>query len=130
MRVVMTNHGPDYERAKWVCLASTIIKMGESWESFFRRVIVISDAIRRNIASRWPHTPLYILYTMVSLSTEICSDDAYLELGIKPGRHILGMSRFEPEKNLHHLIDAFNRTGLARYGYKLVLAGDVDFEDD
>lgn len=40
------------------------------------------------------------------------------------------MSRFVPEKNLHHLIDAFNRTGLARYGYKLVLAGDADFEDD
>lgn len=132
MRVVMTNHGPDYERAKWGRLARTIIKMGESWGSRFSDdVIVISDAIRRNIASRYGRTGrVHLIYNGVP-EPEICSDDAYFsELGIKPGRYILGMSRFVPEKNLHHLIDAFNRTGLARYGYKLLLAGDADFEDD
>ena len=38
------------------------------------------------------------------------------------------MGRFVPEKNFHHLINAF--TALAPNEYKLVLAGDADFEDN
>lgn len=38
------------------------------------------------------------------------------------------MCRFVPEKNLHHLIEAFSK--LDAKGCKLVLAGDTDFEDD
>ena len=42
------------------------------------------------------------------------------------------MCRFVPEKNLHHLVEAFtkikNRDGAK--DIKLVLAGDTDFEDD
>lgn len=38
------------------------------------------------------------------------------------------MCRFVPEKNLHHLIEAFVQT--KHEGYKLVLAGDTDFEDE
>lgn len=38
------------------------------------------------------------------------------------------MCRFVPEKNLHHLVEAFTR--IDSKGCKLVLAGDTDFEDD
>ena len=38
------------------------------------------------------------------------------------------MCRFVPEKNLHHLIEAFSRT--EHRECKLVIAGDSDFEDD
>lgn len=41
---------------------------------------------------------------------------------------ILGMCRFVPEKNLHHLIEAFKK--LEAGDCKLVLAGDTDFEDE
>ena len=51
MRVVMTNHGPDYERAKWGRLARTIIKMGAATSP----LAMAAHAV-------------YILYTMVSLS--------------------------------------------------------------
>lgn len=37
------------------------------------------------------------------------------------------MCRFVPEKNLHHLIEAFIKTNTKEC--KLVLAGDTDFED-
>ena len=37
------------------------------------------------------------------------------------------MCRFVPEKNLHHLIEACAKIDMK--GYKLVLAGDADFED-
>jgi glycosyltransferase involved in cell wall biosynthesis len=38
------------------------------------------------------------------------------------------MGRFVPEKNFHQLIRSFS--ALTGNGYKLVLAGDADFEDD
>jgi glycosyltransferase involved in cell wall biosynthesis len=132
LRVVTTNHGPDYERNKWGTLAKKIIKLGESLGARFSDdVIVISDVIRRNLATRYHRTRnVHLIYNGVS-DPEICTDDAYFRsLGIAPQRYVLGMCRFVPEKNLHHLIDAFLLSGLATEGYKLVLAGDADFEDD
>ena len=132
LRVVTTNHGPDYERAKWGRAARMIIKLGESLGSRFSDdVIVISDVIRRNIATRYGRTRrVHLIYNGVP-APEICTDDAYFaSLSIEPQRYVLGMSRFVPEKNLHHLVEAFERAGLASKGYKLVLAGDADFEDD
>ena len=60
---------------------------------------------------------------------EICDYPEYFEeLGIEKGKYILGMCRFVPEKNLHHLIEAFKK--LEAGDCKLVLAGDTDFEDE
>ncbi|MGN1228265.1 MAG: glycosyltransferase family 4 protein, partial [Prevotella sp.] len=56
------------------------------------------------------------------------------ELGIEKGKYILGMCRFVPEKNLHHLVSAFAEIKKFKNenikGLKLVLAGDTDFEDE
>ena len=41
---------------------------------------------------------------------EICDFPEYFEeLGIEKGKYILGMCRFVPEKNLHHLVEAFSK---------------------
>ena len=65
---------------------------------------------------------------------ETCSYPEYFcELGIEEGKYILGMCRFVPEKNLHHLIDAFlllKKSKRIPNDMRLVLAGDTDFEDD
>ena len=54
------------------------------------------------------------------------------ELGISPELYILGMCRFVPEKNLHHLIEAYvaYKKRHPESKIRLVLAGDADFEDD
>lgn len=49
-------------------------------------------------------------------------------MGITERNYILGMCRFVPEKNLHHLVEAFRRVD--KKGCRLVLAGDTDFEDE
>lgn len=49
-------------------------------------------------------------------------------ISIGKSRYVLDMCRFVPEKNLHHLVEAFARTDAK--DCKLVLAGDTDFEDD
>lgn len=130
MKVVFTHHGPDYDRDKWGTMAKTILKMGEKMGCMFADdVIVISDVIRNLIKNKYNRTNrVHLIYNGVS-KPEICDYPEYFkELGIEKGKYILGMCRFVPEKNLHHLVEAFSK--IDNQGYKLVLAGDTDFEDD
>ena len=111
MKVVFTHHGPDYDRDKWGRAAKTILKLGERMGCMFADdIIVISDVIRNLIKEKYGRTKnVHLIYNGVS-EPEICEYPEYFEeLGIKKGRYILGMCRFVPEKNLHHLVEAFGR---------------------
>lgn len=138
MKVVFTHHGPDYDRDKWGFAAKTMLKLGERMGCMFAdEVIVISDVIRNLIKRKYNRAShVHLIYNGVS-QPEICDYPEYFnELGIKKGKYILGMCRFVPEKNLHHLISAYTKVKNEELraqkdsGIKLVLAGDTDFEDD
>ena len=145
MKVVFTHHGPDYDRDKWGKAAKMILKLGERMGCMFaNEVIVISDVIKNLIARKYGRTEhVHLIYNGVP-SPEICDYPEYFEeLGIEKGKYILGMCRFVPEKNLHHLVAAFAEMnkglkgemvkglkGEKVNGLKLVLAGDTDFEDE
>lgn len=134
MRVVFTHHGPDYDRDKWGKAAKTILKLGERMGCIFADdVIVISDVIRNLIKEKYGRTKnVHLIYNGVS-QPEICDYPEYFsELGIEKGKYILGMCRFVPEKNLHHLVEAFAKIRKENLSsdIRLVLAGDTDFEDD
>jgi len=134
MKVVFTHHGPDYDRDKWGFAAKTMLKLGERMGCMFAdEVIVISDVIRNLIKRKYGRTKnVHLVYNGVS-QPEVCDYPEYFnELGIEKGRYILGMCRFVPEKNLHHLIEAYVKVKEQKpdTDIKLVLAGDTDFEDD
>lgn len=133
MKVVFTHHGPDYDREKWGRVAKTVLKLGERMGCrFANEVIVISDVIKNLIARKYGRTEhVHLIYNGVP-SPDMCDFPEYFEeLGIEKGKYILGMCRFVPEKNLHHLVEAFTRLkGEGVNGIKLVLAGDTDFEDE
>lgn len=134
MKVVFTHHGPDYDRDKWGFAAKTMLKLGERMGCMFAdEVIVISDVIRNLIKRKYNRTShVHLIYNGVS-QPEICDYPEYFkELGIEKGKYILGMCRFVPEKNLHHLVEAFTKIKSRNKAenIKLVLAGDTDFEDD
>lgn len=134
MNVVFTHHGPDYDRDKWGFAAKTMLKLGERMGCMFAdEVIVISDVIRNLIKRKYNRTShVHLIYNGVS-QPEICDYPEYFkELGIEKGKYILGMCRFVPEKNLHHLIEAYVKAKEQNpdTDIKLVLAGDTDFEDD
>lgn len=132
MKVVFTHHGPDYDRDKWGFAAKAMLKLGERMGCMFAdEVIVISDVIRKLIKRKYGRTQhVHLIYNGVS-QPEICDFPEYFkELGIEKGKYILGMCRFVPEKNLHHLIDAYAKMKNGGSTVKLVLAGDTDFEDD
>ena len=130
MKVVFTHHGPDYDRDKWGFAAKSVLKLGERLGCRFADdVIVISEVIQDLIARKYHRRErVHLIYNGVP-KPEICDYPEYFEeLGIEKGKYILGMCRFVPEKNLHHLIEAFKK--LEAGDCKLVLAGDTDFEDE
>lgn len=135
LKVVFTHHGPDYDRDKWGFVAKSMLKLGERLGCRYAdHVIVISNVIKNLIASRYGRTEkVSLIYNGVPVP-DICSYDEYFnELGIQPGRYILGMCRFVPEKRLHDLVNAFSmlkQQGRIADDMRLVLAGDTDFEDE
>lgn len=129
MKVVFTHHGQDYDRAKWGWMAKLMLRFGEAMgATFANKVIVISEGIQELLRKKYHiNYKMHLIYNGVP-EAENVSDQAYFShLGIEPGKYILGMCRFAPEKNLHHLIQAFSK--IESHGIKLVIAGDSDFED-
>lgn len=132
LKVVFTHHGPDYDRDKWGMVAKTMLKLGECMGCRFAdEVIVISNVIRRLIDSKYGRRKhVHLIYNGVPQPTMCHYIEYFKELGIEEGRYILSMCRFVPEKNLHHLVEAFAIIRKKIPGIRLVLAGDTDFEDD
>ena len=128
LKVVFTCHGPEYERDKWGRLARWVLRLGERMGARYAdEVIVISDVIRNIFRERYGREHRIHCIPNGVLPPVFCDFPEYFqELGIAPGRYVLGMCRFVPEKRLQDLVEACK--GLE--GYQLVLAGDADFEDD
>lgn len=129
LKVVFTHHGPDYDRDKWGKLATFMLKLGERLGTkYATEVIVISNVINAILVRKYNRTDCHLIYNGVP-EPQFFTDENYMrELGIESRKYVLGMCRFVPEKNLHHLVEAFAK--INKNGYKLVLAGDTDFEDD
>lgn len=134
MKVVFTHHGPDYDRDKWGFAAKTMLKFGE-WMGckFADDVIVISNVIKRLIAEKHNRVSrVHLIHNGVPDPQKVDFPTYFETLGIAPEQYVLGMCRFVPEKNLHHLVEAFAayKKSHPESPIKLVLAGDTDFEDE
>jgi len=130
LRVVVTNHGPDYERQKWGRGAKYILKLGEKLGGLYAdEVIVISRLIQDIIRTRCRREAI-LIPNGVELPLENCGTDFLTRYQLQPGKYILTVGRFVPEKGFHDLIDAFRQSfnGSSKNGFKLVIAGDADHE--
>ncbi len=127
LKVVITNHGPDYDRDKWGKLAKFVLRTGEKLGGMFaNEVIVISEVIQKIIHGRC-HRDSHLIYNGVPIPKKSHSTSYIDSLDLVAGGYILAVARFVPEKGFHDLINAYNQSGLT---CKLVLAGDSDHEDD
>lgn len=128
LKVIFTHHGPDYDRDKWGTIAKAMLKFGERMGCMFaNEVIVISNVINDLIIRKYGRKDCHLIYNGVSEAKMDDYPEYFEQLGIKKGKYVLSMSRFVPEKKLHHLIEAFSK--IDAKDYKLVIAGDTDFED-
>lgn len=134
MKVVMTNHGPDYRRAKWGRAAAAVLRLGEWLGSrFSNRVIAISPAIAANVKEKYGRECTLIPNGVATRSIPAGSDTLIASFGLIPGRYIVAVGRFVPEKGFDRLIDAFallRRSGRITDDLRLVIAGDADHESE
>lgn len=128
MKVVMTNHGPDYDRKKWGKIASFMLKAGERLGTrFSNRVIVISKVIDQILRQRYKFTDARLIPNGV-ISPQKSTNTDYIEsLGLESGQYIVSVGRFVEEKGFHDLVAAYN--SLKPAGFKLAIAGDADHPD-
>lgn len=130
LRVIVTHHGTDYHRAKWGVLARAALRTGE-WLAltFAHRVIAVSPSLAAQLRRDFPARAAAITY-IPNGAPELpdgADPDLILEqLGIE-GDFLLAVGRLVPEKGLHDLIAAFERS---RCEGKLVIVGAADHQSD
>ncbi len=125
MKIVMTNHGPDYLRDKWGFFGKQILLLGEYWGGKYAdEIIVISSIIGDTFKKRCGRES-NLIYNGVTLPEKTTRTDILKQHGILPGKYILAVVRLVPEKGIHDLIEAFTRIS---GDLQLVIAGDADYE--
>jgi glycosyltransferase involved in cell wall biosynthesis len=127
LHVVVTHHGPDYDREKWGRFAKLILRTGEAWGMrFCNRRIVISRTIRKLVRDKYG-LDSYVIPNGVDLPELPRSTSALEQFGLTPGRYVLTVSRLVPEKRHKDLIAAYATAKLN--GWKLLLIGASDHPD-
>lgn len=128
LKVVVTHHGPDYNREKWGFLARNIIKMGEYFTAKMAdQIIAISTVITDILEKKYKRTKnVNLIYNGITTLPSSTSTDFIEKLDLEAGKYVLAVGRFVEEKRFDKLIEAYIKTN--RSDYKLVLAGDSDYE--
>ena len=127
LKVVVTNHGPDYDRQKWGKAAKAMLRLGEYLGGRFANEVIVISQVIADIVRKRCGRDTNLIYNGVSLPEKSESTDFLDRIGIRSGRYILAVARFVPEKGLHDLVEAFKNLGSE---YHLVIAGDADHETE
>ncbi len=129
LRVVMTHHGPDYDRQKWNGLAKKILRLGERMGArWANEMIVISTVIDHILKTHYGRDNSHLIYNGVNPPVPATTTDYLQSLGVTPGKYVFAAGRFVEEKGFDLLIKAFAALPDNK-DYKLVIAGDADHED-
>ena len=127
LRVVITNHGPEYERQKWGRVAKIVLRVSERIGATWADEVIGVSAVVQNIIRKRCHREIHVVPNGVNLA-ERSEDTDYLDrIGVKPGRYVLSVARFVPEKGLHDLMWAYRQLKVMDH---LVIAGDADHESE
>lgn len=134
LKVIMTNHGPDYQRKKWGKIAKIILKLGEKFGSNYANgIICISEPIANHIMKKYKRN-VTVIPNGVTVPIILHTENALREYNLEKGKYLLAVGRFVPEKGFHDLIEAFNQLStsnsrLSADNWKLVIVGKADHED-
>lgn len=130
MKVVVTHHGPDYDRGKWGRLAKKVLMTGERLGTkYANKVIVISQVIADLLATKYGRKDTALIFNGVNEPARVHTTDYIASLGLEKEQYVVAVGRFVPEKNFHQLIEAFSKSDLPGKGVKLAIAGDADHPD-
>jgi glycosyltransferase involved in cell wall biosynthesis len=123
LKVVVTHHGPDYDREKWSRLAKGVLRAGELLGVRFADERIVISCVIRDLVARKYRCSSQCIPNGVEIPGQVRRCGTLAAFGLVPGRYVLTVSRMVPEKRHLDLIEAFELSGLR--DWKLVLVGDL-----
>lgn len=127
LKVVVTNHGPDYDRQKWGRLAKLVLRLGEKMGGLCANEVIVISSVIAEIIKKRCRRESNLIYNGVTLPEPSRKTGFLRKIGAHSGKYVLAVARFVPEKGLHDLIEAF----LQMDGdCQLLIAGDADHETE
>ena len=124
-KTVVTVQGLDWQRKKWGRVAARVLQLGEQAAMKLpNATMVVSQTLQQHYQSRYGTQPFYIPNGTSLRKRRTPSQ--LVRWGIEPGKYVLFLGRFSPEKNCHLLIEAFEQVPT---DVKLVLAGGSSYSD-
>ena len=130
LRVVVTHHGPDYNRQKWGWLARNILQLGETLGMRFSNGRIAISNVIRELVMRKHVVHAELIHNGVILpenASEERGDEVLEKFGLKKGRYVLLVSRLVPEKRHLDLMQAFAQAKIP--DCKLAIVGASDHPD-
>jgi glycosyltransferase involved in cell wall biosynthesis len=129
-KAAVTVQGLDWQRKKWGRLASAVLRLGERASVRLPdATMVVSQALRRRYREAHGVEAFYV--PNGGLLRERREPRKILEWGLDPGKYILFLGRFSPEKGCHLLVDAFEQIEKQiDPEVKLVMAGAASYCDE
>lgn len=127
LRVVVTHHGPDYDRQKWGGFARFVLQLGERWGMRWCNGRIVISQVIANLVFAKHGVKSALIPNGVVLPQLPSSTGALDSFGLKRGQYVLLVSRLVQEKRHLDLIEAFKQANLT--DWKLVLVGASDHPD-
>ena len=127
LRVVVTNHGPDYDRQKWGKTAKFMLRLGEKLGGLWADQVIVISSVIRDIIRKRCRRESNLIHNGVTLPQPSTKTDYLTRIGVESGGYILAVARFVAEKGLHDLINACQTMVNP---CKIVIAGDADHETE
>ena len=125
-KTAVTVQGLDWQRRKWGRLASAILCLGERASADLpNATMVVSRTLQRHYRETHATETFYV--PNGGVVREQSKPRKILEWGLDPGKYVLFMGRFSPEKGCHLLVEAFEQI---ETDIKLVLAGGSTYSDE
>ena len=125
VKTAVTVQGLDWQRRKWGRIASSVLRLGERASVWLPNgTMVVSHALQ----SRYREVYGINAFNVPNggVLRERLKPNKILEWGLEPGKYVLFLGRFSPEKGCHLLVDAFERI---ETDVKLVMAGGSSYTD-
>lgn len=127
LKVVVTHHGPDYDRQKWGRLARIVLQLGERFGMRWSQERIVISQVIRQLVRRKHGKGSVLIPNGVVLPNLPDTQTALAQFGLEPGRYVLLVSRLVPEKRHLDLVAAF---AIARPpGWQLAIVGASDHPD-
>lgn len=127
LRVVVTHHGPDYDRQKWGKFARTVLRLGERFGMRWSNARIVISKVIAGIVKKAHQRDSVLIPNGVVLPALPTTTATIKQFGLERGKYVVIVSRLVPEKRHLDLIAAFRNAAIP--GWKLAIVGASDHPD-